>query len=91
MNRELKNCAFQYYNGVDIIVDKTGLQLSEAKDLFNEHYIDMYNRTKDGLDIECAIWVDMKTSSDYRETFLHISSPDYDDTGLYEKRRFENI
>ena len=91
MEVEIKNCAFQYYNGVDIVFDKSDLTFTEAKALFNENYIDMYNRTKDGLDIECAIWVNMKNSNDYVETFLHLSSPDYDCTGLYEKRRFENI
>ena len=59
MEVEIKNCAFQYYNGVDIVFDKSDLTFTEAKALFNENYIDMYNRTKDGLDIECAIWVNM--------------------------------
>ena len=79
-----KNCAFQYYDGRIVKVDRFSLTLEEAKQLWNDNYEDMVNHVMDGDDIEVAIWINMANDSDYRETLIHLSSPSVKDGTLWE-------
>lgn len=71
----IRQCGFQYYDGNKVVCDKYNLTLEEAKQLWNEHYIDMVEKATDSEDVEVAIWINMKDDSDYRETLIHLSSP----------------
>ena len=86
---DVKHCAFQYYNGYKVVCDKYSLTLEEAKELWNEHYADMVKRTTDGDEIEVAIWINMQNDSDYRETLVHLSSPEIRNGKLYEPKYYD--
>ena len=75
MKKPKKNCAFQYYNGVKVVCDKTKLTLEEAKNLYNEYYEDMVYRVSCFREIEVAIWINMKDITDYKETLIHLCHP----------------
>jgi len=83
------NCAFQYYDGNKVVSDETKITLEEAKELWNKYYDDMVEKTTDGLDIEVAIWINMKNDSDYRDTLIHLSSPEVRNGKLYEPKYYE--
>ena len=85
----VRHCAFQYYNGRKVVCDKYNLTLEEAKDLWNEHYDDMVEKTTDGEDIEVAIWINMQNDSDYLETLVHLSSPEIRNGKLYEPKYYD--
>ena len=79
---EERNCAFQYYNGRIVKIDKTDLTLTECKKLWEENYDSIVKNTKDDVnDVEVAIWINMKNNSDYNEKFLHLISPKVDEDG----------
>lgn len=87
-----KDCAFQYYNGRTVVSDETNLTLDRAKELWNEHYDDMVVKTREGEEIEVAIWINMENDSDYGDTLIHLCSPNVDDDGeLWEKRYYGRI
>lgn len=86
-----KNCAFQYYDGYNVKVDKSNLTLDEAKKLWNENYNNMVKNTKEGAEIETAIWINMKDDSDYIETLIHLSSPNESDGQLWEKKFYDKL
>ena len=86
-----KNCAFQYYNGTKIVCDEDEITLSEAKELWNKYYTDMVEKTTYGLEIEVAIWINMKTNIDYRETLIHLSAPEVSNGKLCELRYFDKF
>ncbi len=82
------DCAFQYFNGVKIVHDYTGLTLQEAKDKYNDNLEQMITDIKGGFQIEVAIWINMKTEIDFNDTLLHLSSSDIyvdDDGDIYTK------
>jgi len=85
----VRHCAFQYYNGTKVVCDKYELTLKEAKKLWNEYYTDMVEKTTDNEDIEVAIWINMQNNSDYRETLVHLSSPEIRDGKLYEPKYYD--
>ena len=86
---DVRHCAFQYYNGYKVVCDKYSLTLEVAKELWNEHYADMVKRTTDGDEIEVAIWINMQNDSDYRETLVHLSSPEIRNGKLYEPKYYD--
>ncbi|RDY58915.1 hypothetical protein [Flagellimonas nanhaiensis] len=86
MGKIKKDCAFQYYNGREVIADETELTLKEAKKLFNDHYEDMVEQVKGGNGIECAIWINMKGRYDYHDTLIHLHSPCEENGVLWEKK-----
>lgn len=81
---EENNCAFQYWDGRQILVDKSELSLYQAKELFNEYYNDMLEKAKKDEEIEVAIWINMKNPNDYTETILHIYQPEVKNNMLVE-------
>ena len=85
----VRHCAFQYYNGRKVVCDKYNLTLDEAKELWNEHYADMVEKTTDGEEIEVAIWINMRNDSDHRETLVHLSSPEIRNGKLYEPKYYD--
>ena len=85
----VRHCAFQYYNGTKVVCDKHTLTLEEAKDLWNEYYTDMVEKTTDNEDIEVAIWINMKDNSDYRDTLIHLSAPEVRDGKLWEPKYYD--
>ena len=85
----VRHCAFQYYNGRKVVSDKYNLTLDEAKELWNEHYADMVEKTTDGEGIEVAIWINMQNDSDYRETLVHLSRPEIRNGKLYEPKYYD--
>ena len=87
--QNVKHCAFQYYNGRSVVCDRYALTLEEAKELWNEYYTDMVEKTTDGEDIEVAIWINMKDDSDYRETLIHLSAPEVRNGKLYEPKYYD--
>lgn len=85
----VSNCAFQYYNGSKVVCDEFDITLEEAKELWNKHYDDMVEKaTENANDIEVAIWISMKNSTDYRETLIHLSSPQVKDGKLWEPKYY---
>jgi hypothetical protein len=68
-----------------MVEDKGELTLEEAKNLWNEHYADMVEKTEDGEDIEVAIWI----NSDYIETLIHLSAPEVRNGKLYEPKYYD--
>lgn len=89
MEGKAKNCAFQYYSEYEMVDDKTNLTIEEAKNLWKGYYGDMVEKTKQGKSIEVAIWVNMQHESDYRETLVHLSSPEVKDGKLCELRYYD--
>jgi hypothetical protein len=89
---EEKNCAFQYaaekWSGMEVVEDKTGITLTEAKALFNKYYPQMVAISEQGERIEVAIWVNMAHESDYNETLIHLNSPEVKDGYLTERQYF---
>ncbi len=88
---DVSNCAFQYYNGSKVVCDKFEITLEEAKKLWNKYYEDMVEKTTDDLEIEVAIWINMKDSTDYRETLIHLSSPEVRNGKLYEPKYYDKF
>lgn len=91
----MKNNAFQYYNGIDIVEDQTELTLEEAKELWNDHYDNMVSMVKQGYEIEVAIWIRMKDKATFGETLIHLHSPTIENGALCETvtnyyRKFDN-
>jgi hypothetical protein len=84
MEGKVNNCAFQYYSEYEIVDDKTNLTIEEAKDLWKGYYGDMVEKTEQGKSIEVAIWINMRHESDYRETLVHLSSPEVKNGKLCE-------
>lgn len=80
----IRNCAFQYYNGRNIVSDKYNLTLEEAKELWNKYYADMVEKATDGEEIEVAIWINMENECDYRETLVNLSAPEVRNGKLYQ-------
>lgn len=85
----VRHCAFQYWNGRKMVEDKSELTLEEAKNLWNQHYADMVEKTEDSEDIEVAIWINMQDESDYRETLIHLSAPEVRNGKLYEPKYYD--
>jgi len=77
LNDEKRNCAFQYYNGSKVAVDEVELTLDEAKQLFNDWYEDMVDCAESAwrAPIEVAIWVNMSSPDNYKETLIHFHDP----------------
>ena len=48
-----------------------------------------HEKTTDGEEIEVAIWINMQTDSDYRETLVHLSSPEIRNGKLYEPKYYD--
>jgi len=86
-----RNCAFQYYlNDGTVICDKANLTLGEAKLLWNEHYQDMVEKTKQGAEIEAAVWINGNEKTDYGETLVHLHNPELEE-GWHGAVLFETI
>ena len=86
---EKRDCAFQYYDGSQTVCDKAKLTLEEAKELWNDYYDNMVRQTRYGYEIEAAIWINMKDEWDYKDSLIHIDTPDIDEDGdLFEKKYF---
>lgn len=83
---ERNNCAFQYFDGLNVVVDKSNLTLTEAKKLFNDYYHDMIISQLDEYrrGIEVAIWINMYDDSDYREKFIYLDNPEIKDDKFVE-------
>jgi hypothetical protein len=88
MTKNKKDCAFQYYDGVKTVADKTNLTLHEAKDLWNEHYDGMVKMVEDGRNIEAVIWINMDDEYDYYYTLIHLSSPQVENKKLWEPQYY---
>lgn len=82
---DLNNCGFQYYDGCIVKEDVRELTLDEAKELFNNYYVEMVSKVNEGYEIEVAIWIDMSTPNSYGDTLLHLSSPVVENGKLCEK------
>ena len=67
----MKNCAFQYATSKKVIEDTSLITFDEAKNLFKKHELDFIERLKNDEKPEMAIWVNMNSSGDYNETFVH--------------------
>lgn len=87
-----KNCAFQYakmkghiLRHTDIVCDKTGLTLEEAKELWDRYYSDCAKWIKDGGECEMVIWVNMVDDFSFDEKDQHISTDaESDGTRIWE-------
>lgn len=88
---DVRHCAFQYYNGRTIVCDADNLTIEEAKELWNKHYDDMVEKSADGEEIEVAIWVNMESEGDYRDTMIHLSSPEVRNGMLYEPKYYRKL
>ena len=86
---DVRHCAFQYWNGRKMVKDKSELTLVEAKNLWNEYYSDMVEKTEESDNIEVAIWINMKDESDYQETLIHLSAPEVRNGKLYEPKYYD--
>ena len=78
---EERNCAFQYakmrdgiFRDTTIVEDKTGLTISEAKELWNAHFNDAAKWIKDGNSVEMVIWNDMDSPQSYGKWLEYIST-----------------
>lgn len=83
----LKNCAFQYatMHG-DVIVDKSELTLSEAKNLWNENYLNCAKRIFHGTPCQMYLWINMNNPCDYMETLYQIDNDaESDGANIYIK------
>ena len=89
--QNVRNCAFQYWNGRKMVADKSELTLDESKELWNAHYADMVKKTEESEDIKVAIWINMKDGSDYRETLIHLISPEVRDGKLYDEPKYYDM
>jgi len=69
----IKNCGFQYYDGIRLKVNETLLSLQEAKDLWEKWYDDCVEKLEYERPCEMCIWVDMKDPNTYDKTLEHIS------------------
>ena len=87
----VRNCAFQYYNGRKVVCDEFEITVEEAKELWNKYYDDMVEKTTEDLEIEVAIWINMKNSTDYRETLIHLSAPEVRNGKLYETKYYDKF
>lgn len=87
-----KDCAFQYYNGRNVVEDMSGITLEEAKEFWNEWYDDIVKESKNDSDVEVAIWINMKDKDTYRDTLIHLRRPNVDEHGrLWEKQYFNKF
>lgn len=78
---EQKNCAFQFvvttgrfFKDIEIVEDKRGLTLSEAKELWNKYYPEAKKHIKSGDSIDMAIWINMTDEYSFGEKLHHIGS-----------------
>jgi len=82
--KEERNCAFQYYDGKNIIEDISNITLIECKQLFNHHYEDMIISQTQVGGIEVAIWINMDNDNDYKETLIHLKNPRIENNRMCE-------
>lgn len=92
---EERNCAFQYakiendyFKSIKMVVDENELTLSEAKELWNNHYEDAAKYIKAGNSVEMAIWVNMISPGHFNETLQYISTDaESDGLNIWEVKR----
>jgi hypothetical protein len=62
------------FRETSFIEDKTGITLSEAKELWNTHYPDAANWINKGNTVEMVIWIDMVDENAYDKSLQYIST-----------------
>lgn len=78
MRLKMKDCAFQYATADGIIVKDTDLiSRADAEQLWQEH-IDLFKSDVEaGKTPEMAIWIDMRSNTDYHTTAIHWHGDDF--------------
>jgi len=79
VQEELRDCAFQYakmseWRQTEILCDKSGLTITEAKELWNKYYQDCAKHIKSGGTAEMVIWINMHDGHTYGDTLQYIST-----------------
>lgn len=75
---EPKNCAFQYATPRKVLTDRCGLTRSEAERLFNQHKAIFKDDMEREREPEMALWINMESEGDYRETAHHWVADDFE-------------
>lgn len=91
-----KNCGFQYakmsgtiFKNTNIVVDKVGLTLEEAKGLWADHYSDCAKHIHQGGTVEMVIWINMPDSHSYGEHLDYISTDaESDGRTIWETKKY---
>ena len=82
------NCTFQYATGNGVVLEDTRLiTRSMATKMWNEYLPTFLEHLEQGKEPEMAVWVDMKSESDFHTTEMHYCADDFiiHDGELFER------